>query len=194
MYLFRKTTPFSTDLFFYYFKESRMHVRSILKLGAVAASILFIASCSKTPGSADGFGDATANGLGELTHFAGQDAGEMYTTQAPHNQVYRFSYDDSTLAAKYIPSVNAQANYLKSHPDARILLAGHTDERGSREYNVALGERRANTVAQIIRMAGVSNHQVRVVSYGKERPINLGHDDESHAQNRRVELTFEATR
>jgi peptidoglycan-associated lipoprotein len=174
-----------------------MHVRSILKLGTIAASVLLIASCSKTPGSADGFGEnggASAQGLGQLTHFAGQQAGEMYTTQAPHNQVYRFSYDDSTLASKYIASVNAQANYLKSHPGARILLAGNTDERGSREYNIALGERRANTVAQIIRMAGVSNHQIRVVSYGKERPANLGHDEESHAQNRRVELTYEATR
>ena len=173
-----------------------MRVRSMLKLGAVAASVLLIASCSKTPGSADGLenGDASARGLGQLQHFAGQDEGEMYTTQAPHNQVYRFSYDDSSLASKYIASVNAQANYLKSHAGARILLAGHTDERGSREYNVALGEHRANTVAEIIRMAGVSRQQVRVVSYGKERPANLGHDEESHAQNRRVELTYEATR
>lgn len=171
-----------------------MRVRSMFKLGAIAASALFLASCSKTPGTADNLGDMAANGLGQLTHFAGQEAGEMYTTQAPHNQVYRFSYDDSTVANKYIPSINAQANYLKNHPNARILLAGHTDERGSREYNVALGERRANTVAQIIRMAGVSSHQVRVVSYGKERPANLGHDEESHAQNRRVELTYEATR
>lgn len=171
-----------------------MRVKSVLKLGAVAASVLFIASCSKTSGSADSLGDMAANGLGQLTHFAGQEAGEMYTTKAPHNQVYRFSYDDSTVAEKYVPSIHAQANYLKSHPNARILLAGHTDERGSREYNVALGERRANSVASIIRMAGVERHQVRVVSYGKERPINLGHDDESHAQNRRVELTYEETR
>ena len=170
-----------------------MRVRSMLKLGAVAASVLLIASCSKTPGSADLDG-SSAQGLGKLQHFAGQQEGEMYTTQAPHNQVYRFAYDDSALASKYVPSVNAQAEYLKSHPGARILLAGNTDERGSREYNIALGEHRANTVAEIIRMAGVSDNQLRVVSYGKERPANLGHDDESHAQNRRVELTFEATK
>ena len=172
-----------------------MRVRSMLKLGAIAASVLLIASCSKTPGSADGLDNgASARGLGQLNHFAGQEAGEMYTTQAPHNQIYRFAYDESALASKYVASVNAQADYLKSHPGARILLAGNTDERGSREYNVALGERRANTVAEIIRMAGVSKHQLRVVSYGKEHPANLGHDEESHAQNRRVELTYEATR
>ena len=118
----------------------------------------------------------------------------MYTTNAPHNQIYLFAYDDSALADKYVDSVQAQAEYLKSHPGARILIAGNTDERGSREYNIALGEHRANTVAQVIRMAGVSRNQMRVVSYGKERPAYLGHDEASHAQNRRVELTYEATR
>ncbi len=175
-----------------------MTAKSFLKLGLVAASVLLLASCSKTPGSADldqmNGGGAQAHGLGQSNHFDGQEAGEMYTTQAPHNQIYLFSYDNSTLESKYVPSVNAQADYLKTHPGANILIAGNTDERGSREYNVALGERRANTVAELIRMAGVGRNQMRVVSYGKERPANLGHDEASHAQNRRVELTYEATR
>lgn len=169
------------------------------KLGLLAASMILIVACSKKVGGADGGAglgdaDASAQGLGQMTHFAGQEPGESYTTQAPHNQLYLFSYDDSTLASKYLPSVNAQAEYLKNHPGARVLIAGHTDERGSREYNVALGEHRANTVADILRMAGVSRQQVRVVSYGKERPANYGHDESSHAQNRRVEFTYEATR
>lgn len=174
-----------------------MNVRSFLKIGLVAASVVLLASCSKTRGGADGMGGEgglQAHGLGLSSHFPGQRDGEMYTTQAPHNQIYRFNYDNSTLAAKYIPSVNAQAEYIKNHSGARILVAGHTDERGSREYNVALGERRANSVAELMRMAGVGRDQMRVVSYGKERPANLGHDEESHAQNRRVELTYEATR
>jgi peptidoglycan-associated lipoprotein len=175
-----------------------MNAGSFCKLGLLVASTLLVLACSKTPGTADGVGvgeaGALAQGLGQFTHFAGQAPGESYTTQAPHNQLYLFSYDDSSLNPKYLPSINAQAEYLKSHPGARVLVAGHTDERGSREYNVALGERRANTVADILRMAGVSRHQVRIVSYGKERPINLGHDSASHAQNRRVEFTYEATR
>lgn len=175
-----------------------MTIRPIVKLGLVASCCLLFAACSKTPGSADGMGadgGLSAHGLGGLSsRFAGQDAGEMYTTQAPHNQIYLFSYDNSALNDKYVPSVNAQADYLKSHPGARVLIAGNTDERGSREYNVALGEHRANTVADIMRMAGVDRQQMRVVSYGKERPVNLGHDEASHAQNRRVELTYEATR
>lgn len=169
-----------------------------IKKGFLAAGVLLLAACSKTPGSAEGLaeeGGLSAQGLGQLSgQFSGQEAGESYTTQAPHNQVYLFAYDNSTLASKYIPSVNAQAEYLKSHPGARVLLAGHTDERGSREYNVALGERRANTVAELMRMAGVNRSQLRVVSYGKERPANYGHDEASHRQNRRVELIYEATR
>lgn len=174
-----------------------MNAKSILKLGLVAASLMMLASCSKTPGSADGYGSnggAEAHGLGTMTHFAGQEEGEMYTTQAPHNQIYLYPYDSSVLQSKYVPSVNAQSEYLKTHPGARVLIAGNTDERGSREYNVALGERRASSVAELMRLAGVNRQQMRIVSYGKERPVNLGHDESSHAQNRRVELTYEATR
>ncbi len=174
-----------------------MNTRSLVKLGLVAASVILLAACSKTPGSADGSGaegGLSAHGLGQSGGFAGQEAGEMYTTQAPHNQIYLYNYDSSTLESKYVASVNAQADYLKSHAGARVLIAGNTDERGSREYNVALGEHRANSVADILRMAGVERQQVRVVSYGKERPANLGHDEASHLQNRRTELTYEFTR
>ena len=175
-----------------------MKPKSFLKLGLVAASIVLLAACSKSPGSADGGGyddgDAQAHGLGQFSRFAGQEPGESYTTKAPHNQKYLFSYDDSNFAPKYMASLNAQSDYLKTHPGSRILLAGHTDERGSREYNIALGERRANTVAELMRMSGVGRQQIRVVSYGKERPANFGHDAASHLQNRRVELTYESTR
>lgn len=175
-----------------------MNARSMIKNGIILASLILLVSCSKhtantTVGGADD-GSMQANGLGQSGGFAGQETGESYTTEAPHNQVYLFSYDGSDLAQKYIPSVDAQAEYLRSHSGARVLIAGHTDERGSREYNVALGERRANTVADILRQSGVNQQQMRIVSYGKERPVYFGHDDAAHRQNRRVELTFEATR
>ncbi len=171
-----------------------MHIATFKKLALIAAGTLLVAACTKTPNGMMNDGGLSAHGLGQLNQFGGQEAGELYTTQAPHNQIYLFSYDDSNINEKYMASINAQAEYLKNHPNARILLAGHTDERGSREYNVALGEHRANAVARIIRMAGIAHHQLRVVSYGKERPANYGHDDASHAQNRRVELTYEETR
>lgn len=174
-----------------------MKSSALVKLGIVSASILLVVSCAKTPGSAMAGGDEggmSAHGVGQAGRFAGQEPGESYTTKAPHNQIYLFSYDESNLATKYVPSVNAQAEYLKSNPGAHILIAGHTDERGSREYNIALGERRANTVSELMRISGVGKQQIRVVSYGKERPANTGHDEGSHLQNRRVELIYEATR
>ncbi len=169
-----------------------MKTQSILKLFLLAIGIALIASCTK-PISTGNEG-IHSSGLGHLTRFSDQEPGEAYTTQAPHNQIYLFAYDSSSLAPKYRASLFAQADYLKNHPGARILLTGHTDERGSREYNVALGERRANTVAELLRLAGVNKQQVRLVSYGKERPANYGHDELSRQQNRRVEFIYEATK
>lgn len=171
-----------------------MKLKSVLKSGLVVAGILLAASCSRHHNGMGYDDDVSVNGLGQFTHFAGQEPGESYTTRAPHSQRYLFSYDESNVASKYIASIEAQAGYLRDHPGARVLLAGHTDERGSREYNIALGERRASTVADIMRSAGASHRQIRIVSYGKERPANFGHDEGSHMQNRRVELTYEATR
>lgn len=175
-----------------------MNLKPWLKCMIIASSIIMVAACSKKTGMADysvtGSEGLTAEGLGSFPHFSGQRPGESYTTQAPHNQLYLFAYDDSSLAPKYMDSLNAQSEYLKNHAGAHVLVAGHTDERGSREYNVALGERRASNVAELLRMAGVRKNQIRVVSYGKERPANLGHDEASHAQNRRVEFIYESTR
>lgn len=164
------------------------------KIGMLSASCLLVLSCSKSPSS---FGEganaeSSAFGMGGMSGFAGQESGESFTTKAPHNQVYLFAFDDSNFADKYLPSLKAQAAYLNTHPGANIMLAGHTDERGSREYNIALAERRAKTVEQILKMSGVSKQQIRVVSYGKERPAVQGHDELAHRQNRRVELIYEA--
>jgi peptidoglycan-associated lipoprotein len=173
-----------------------MRLSKTLKRSLLVGAMIALAACSKSPDGYGGYGDegASANGLGRFVHFPGQRAGESYTTQAPHNQLYLFSYDDSSLNPKYRPSLHAQAAYMRSHQNARVLISGHTDEKGSREYNVALGERRANTVADILSREGVSSGQIRIVSYGKERPINTGHDASAHAQNRRVEFLYEATR
>ncbi|OGV26564.1 MAG: peptidoglycan-associated lipoprotein [Legionellales bacterium RIFCSPHIGHO2_12_FULL_37_14] len=174
-----------------------MKITKTLKYGLLIGAISALAACSKNTGQLDGgFGDASVltSGLGKFTHFMGQRAGESYTTKAPYNQLYLFDYDSSKVNPIYIPSLEAQAAYLHQNPGARVMIAGHTDERGSREYNVALGERRALSVAHVLKESGVSSKQMRIVSYGKERPINLGHSQEAHAQNRRVEFIYEATR
>ena len=110
---------------------------------------------------------------------------------APADQTYYFAFDDSNVNRDNVTSINLQADYLLHHAGARIRLEGHTDERGSREYNVALGWRRAKAVARIMKQLGVSTKQLVVVSYGKERPVAFGANEEAWHKNRRVQLVYE---
>jgi peptidoglycan-associated lipoprotein len=86
--------------------------------------------------------------------------------------------------------VEANARYLVANPSAATVLEGHSDERGSREYNIGLGERRAEAVRRQMAALGVAPQQMRTVSYGEERPAVAGHDEASYTQNRRVEITY----
>lgn len=169
-------------------------------LGIALISML-VACGSKSSGNAS-VSDATpydngvsSSGLGMQSRFGdGGDYGERYSTNAPSNQVYLFAFDNSTVDEKYLPAIDAQANYLHSHPNAKVMLAGHTDQVGSREYNIALGERRAKSVYQLMLLKGAGRNQVRVVSYGKERPVALEDTAAAHSKNRRVELIYEVVR
>lgn len=175
-----------------------MLLKRTFRFSFIVASFCFIAACSHKP-MGSGFGqddDSSASGFGikNSAGFGQAIEGEKYTTRAPHNQVWLFAFDDDHVREKYMPSLEAQAKYLHSHPKARILLAGHTDLRGSREYNVALGERRAKAVARLLHKYGAARSQYRIVSYGKERPADLDYNETAHQKNRRVELIYEATR
>jgi peptidoglycan-associated lipoprotein len=162
--------------------------------------VMALSACGSHYSSNAGVSDANpygvkTKGLGRGSQFdADELEGERYTTRAPSNQVYLFAFDNSTVAKKYLPAIEAQAAYLKNHPSAKVMLAGHTDQVGSREYNVALGERRAYAVYQLLRLSGAKKGQLRVVSYGKERPLVYADTDEAHRKNRRVELIYEAIR
>jgi peptidoglycan-associated lipoprotein len=79
---------------------------------------------------------------------------------------------------------------LSSNPEVTVILEGHADERGTREYNLALGERRANAVQQLLVLQGVAQSQIQVISFGEERPVALGHDGEAWRLNRRVEILY----
>ncbi len=105
-------------------------------------------------------------------------------------RVIYFDYDSSEVKAEYREAVEAHATYLSRHPDTIVTLEGHTDERGSREYNLALGERRAIAVRRQMVLLGASAGQIRTVSYGEERPLAEGHDEQAYAQNRRVEIKY----
>ena len=105
-------------------------------------------------------------------------------------RVIYFEYDSSDVKSEDRTTVEAHAAYLVANPDVIITLEGHADERGSREYNLALGERRALTVKRQMALIGASPDQIRTVSYGEERPAIDGQDDYSWSQNRRVEIIY----
>lgn len=101
-----------------------------------------------------------------------------------------FEYDQSEVPAQYNDMLAAHGQYLSSNPNARIRLEGHADERGSREYNIGLGERRSQAVRRILLLQGASAEQLSTVSYGEERPAALGSDEEAYSLNRRVEIVY----
>lgn len=106
-------------------------------------------------------------------------------------RIVYFDYDKSDIKPEFRSLLEAHGKYLASYPDVKIRLEGHTDERGSREYNLALAEQRAKAVRQVLLLNGATAANLDVVSLGEESPAALGHDEAAWSQNRRVELVYE---
>jgi peptidoglycan-associated lipoprotein len=105
-------------------------------------------------------------------------------------RIIYFNFDSSEVAQESLDVISSHGQYLVNHPQQRVRLEGHTDERGSREYNLALGEQRAQSVNQLMKLQGVAPNQIELISYGEELPASFGHDEESWRLNRRVELVY----
>jgi peptidoglycan-associated lipoprotein len=104
--------------------------------------------------------------------------------------VVYFAFDSSEITSQAAGVLNQHAGLLSSNPAAGVVIAGHTDERGSREYNIALGERRAQAARDYLAAQGVAVNNIRVISYGEERPAAAGTTEDAYAQNRRAELSY----
>ena len=137
--------------------------------------------------AAAGVGDGGMGQGGAMgTDAAGSALGGPGASQ--ENRIIYFEFDRFDIKPEYNAILQAHARYLSSNSSARVRLEGHADERGSREYNIGLGERRAQTVRKALMLQGVSEAQITTVSYGEERPAVEGSDESAYAQNRRVEL------
>jgi peptidoglycan-associated lipoprotein len=170
---------------------------------AVAVLALGVAACQKPTQTkpaeappAAATGGATTSGLGESAG-AGATAGtgaltpqQQALAELKQKSIVYFEYDSSEIASQYLAVVSAHAAYLVKYPAARVRLEGNTDERGSPEYNIGLGERRAQAVRRALMAQGVADAQITTVSYGEERPAVQGGDEAAYAQNRRVELVY----
>ena len=118
---------------------------------------------------------------GRLTNNLDAGAATLLDTR-----VFNFAYDSSQILEKYNAAIEAHTRYLIKNPNAKVSLEGHTDERGSREYNLALGEKRAKTVAELLIINGVASDKIDTVSYGEEKPASPGSNERSWSQNRRA--------
>ena len=171
----------------------------------LALCLAVLAGCTSTPsrdegadvterstGAADGEG---LDGSGAMTSAATEvEAWYGDPLEDPNSllsaRVIYFDYDQSSIRMDYHDVVRTHAEYLASNPQVSVRLEGHADERGTREYNLGLGESRAYAVRDLMLAEGVSDSQIIVVSYGEERPAAYEHNEEAWALNRRVELLY----
>ena len=176
-------------------KVSMHRVMAVLLLVSVCALTACASKPSKPADSgesgmastgAEGSGAANPNasGPGGDDEVAGPQAGLL-----AKRTVY-FDFDSSEIKGDGTDIVAAHAKHLAANPGARVRLEGHTDERGSREYNIGLGERRAQSVRRALLLQGAADAQISTVSYGEERPAVAGHDETAWAKNRRVEIVY----
>lgn len=162
---------------------------------AIAALSLLFVGCSSTGTKDDGGAAVQEGSSGAVTSGANQggawtgnpldDPNSLLSTRT----IY-FEFDQSTIRSEFVDVLRAHAGYLNTNRSATVRIEGHADERGSREYNIGLGERRANAVRNFLEAEGVSASQINTISYGEERPAALGHDEISWAENRRAVLVY----
>ena len=175
-------------------------MRKLLVWPLVALITLGLAGCAsdkkqtkaEIEDASVGAGGVSASGLGSGSDASGQVIGSQAgTVDDPlSRRVIYFEYDSSVLTDEGRFIVEAHAAYLANNPGMAVVLEGHADERGTREYNLALGESRAKAVAEVFLGLGVSVDAIRIISYGEERPVDLEQSEDAWSLNRRVEILY----
>lgn len=145
-------------------------------------------------GGGSGIGGSNSSGFGADNRLGGSGDYKVTDLNDPNSilsrRVIYFAYDQSTIEPEYFEILDAHSELLASNPNLTVRLEGHADERGSREYNVALSERRAQSVKQFMDLKGVGAEQNQTVAYGEELPVDPGHNEAAWSKNRRVEIKY----
>ncbi len=157
--------------------------------------VLALSACSSTkPVNTSDIGDPSGSRSG-MDGDDGRSGFGLNPLQDPNNILSRrsvyFDYDSYSVTGEYRDLVLAHAAYLRGNSGARVLLQGNTDDRGSREYNLALGQRRADSVRKMMLLSGANDGQIESVSLGEEKPRALGSDESSWAENRRTDILYQ---
>jgi peptidoglycan-associated lipoprotein len=154
---------------------------------SIAAALLLVAACateSSDDGKTAGAGNSKAASSASSSTVSPPAAGSAEEFITIGDRVY-FDFNKSEVRTSDAATLNEQAAWMKKYPSVTVVVEGHCDERGTREYNLALGERRANAVKEYLMSRGISANRVQLVSYGKERPAVLGSNESAWQQNRR---------
>ena len=172
-------------------------IKNSAKMLLAAASVALMAGCASTkldkPAEVEKK-DVTTTTTQQSTPATGNstvattDLSAQQAAPATMDRIIYFDFDSYAVKDEFRPIVEAHAKMLKANSGAKEVAEGHTDERGGSEYNLALGQKRAEAVVQQMKVLGVGDSQLEAVSYGKERPAVDGHDESAWAKNRRVEL------
>ncbi len=128
------------------------------------------------------------------SHYDNSYNEQMTALSKDGNNIVNFSYNSYDLSSKSKEILKHQLTILKNYMNIKVLIAGHCDERGTYEYNLALGERRANAVKNFLVSHGVSPDRIEVTSYSSEKPLDLGHDESAYVKNRRAETTVDGSK
>lgn len=166
-----------------------MRVNVVAKIAVVLGIVLGLTGCASCKGSQ--YAAKGELGVGDAAKFYGEEITPAQERDLLNKKIIYFGYDRFDISPENRLIILAHTRKMLENDKLRIRIDGHTDERGSREYNIGLGERRANAVRQIMALKGVSEDRIVTVSYGKEKPVALGHAEESWQQNRRAELNYE---
>ena len=176
-----------------------MRASNVAKAAALALAVAFAAGCSTTgttsdSGSSDaaaGSDNAASQGTGAGSAVSGSSLEQQQLNEIANlRTVFYFEFDQSAVQAEGFGDLEAHARYLAANPNVGVRLDGHADERGTPEYNIALGERRATAVAKYLQALGVQADQISIVSYGEEKPLLLGQSEDVYAKNRRAVLVY----
>ncbi|WP_162046700.1 peptidoglycan-associated lipoprotein Pal [Vibrio taketomensis] len=172
-----------------------MQLNKVLKGLLIALPVLAVTACSSSDDAANAAGSETNNNGSSTTVTTPIDEQGQLAEQELKDQVMQastiyFAFDNATIASDYEKVLALHAKYLSSNPAIKVTIEGHADERGTPEYNIALGERRAQAVSMYLQALGVQADQIAIVSYGEEKPLVLGQSDEAYAKNRRAVLVY----
>ncbi|MCB5359044.1 MULTISPECIES: peptidoglycan-associated lipoprotein Pal [Vibrio] len=180
-----------------------MQLNKVLKGLMIALPVMAVTACSSTDEATSATSGTESNqttsgseGNVDTTVVTPIDANAQLSEQELKEQALRetqtiyFAFDNSTIASDYEEILAAHAAYLSNNVDMNVTIEGHADERGTPEYNIALGERRAQAVAKYLQALGVQADQISIVSYGEEKPLLLGQSEDVYAKNRRAVLVY----